>query len=102
MIKLTDKLKAHYKHLPEDERQRLQVEAHLLGSSDSNDKITHCIDTLGGELDSLVSHRQHIKERNTTPGHIRMYALSRQAVPTRDWSGLTSFGRARINSINLF
>lgn len=68
MMKLVDKLKAHYNNLPEDERQRLQIESHLLGSSDSNDKITHCIDTLSRELDSLVSHRQHVKDRNPTTG----------------------------------
>ena len=68
MLKLIDKLKAHYNNLPEDERQRLQVEAHLLGNSEADDKIAHCINTLNQELDSLISHRQHVKDRNPTTG----------------------------------
>ena len=68
MMKLTDKLKAHYNNLPEDERQRLQIEAQLLGNSEADDNIAHCLDTLTNELDSLVSHRQHVKERNPTTG----------------------------------
>ena len=68
MMKLTDKLKAHYNNLPEDERQRLHIEAHLLGNSETDDKIVHCIDTLSRELESLVSHRQHVKKRNPTTG----------------------------------
>ena len=64
MMKLTDKLKVHYNNLPEDERQRLHIEAHLLGNSEAGDKIVHCLDTLSDELESLVSHRQHVRERN--------------------------------------
>lgn len=68
MIKLTDKLKAHYENLPEDERQRLQVEARLLAYTEADNKIAHCLDTLSKELDSNVVHRQHIKDRNATTG----------------------------------
>ena len=68
MMKLTDKLKANYNNLPEDERQRLQIESHLLGNSEAGDKIVHCIDTLSRELESLVSHRQHVKDRNPITG----------------------------------
>ena len=68
MMKLIDKLKAHYNNLPEDERQRLQIEAHLLGNSEADDNIAHCLDTLANELGSLVSHRQHVKERNPNTG----------------------------------
>ena len=68
MMKLTDKLKANYNNLPEDERQRLQIEAHLLGNCEAVDKVAHCLDTLSRELESLVSHRQHVKDRNPTTG----------------------------------
>ena len=68
MMKLTDKLKANYNNLPEDERQRLHIEAHLLGNSETDDKIAHCLYTLSNELDSLVSHRRHVRERNPTTG----------------------------------
>ena len=68
MMKLTDKLTAHYNNLPEDERQRLQIESHLLGNSEAGDKIAHCLYTLSNELYSLISHRQHVKERNPTTG----------------------------------
>lgn len=68
MMKLIDKLKAHYNNLPEDERQRLQIEAHLLGNTEADDNIAHCLDTLSDELDSLVFHRQHVKGRNPTTG----------------------------------
>ena len=68
MMRLMEKLKAHYNNLPEDERQRLHIEAHLLGNSEAGDKIAHCINTLNQELDSLVSHRQHVKDRNPATG----------------------------------
>lgn len=68
MMKLTDKLKAHYNNLPEDERQRLQVEAHLLGDSEAGNKIAQYIDKLSKALDSHVAHRLHVKERNPTTG----------------------------------
>ena len=68
MMKLIDKLKVHYNNLPEDERQRLQIESHLLGNREAGNQIAHCIDTLSRELESLVSHRQHVRERNPTTG----------------------------------
>lgn len=68
MIKQTDKLMHLYGTLPEDERQRLNIEAQLQGFIHGADKLEALLNVLIKELNELIAHRKHVKERNPTKG----------------------------------
>ena len=68
MIKQTEKLKHLYGTLPEDERQRLNIEAQLQGFVHGADKLEALLNVLIRELNELMAHREHVKERNPIKG----------------------------------
>ena len=68
MKKLTNKLLELYESLPEEERQRLIVEAHLLNDAAGENKLARALNSIKEELSNLINHRDHVKERNPSKG----------------------------------
>ncbi len=68
MKKLTNKLLELYESLPEEERQRLFVEAHLLNDASGEDKLARALNSINEELSNLIKHWDHVKERNPSKG----------------------------------
>lgn len=65
---LTKKLNNLYDSLPEDEKIRLLLQAHLLDQQTQGNKVETLLNELDVELGFLMAHRKHVYDRNPTRG----------------------------------